>query len=758
MSRSLGAGLRVSASLCLTLAAVAPAAAVAQAAAADHDSLYRAFEAVTPDSGRVAAVRHLVLTRGGTTFELDSGTLALAAPIAGRTVAAVYVGAGRVRFTPPPGPERAHLADFVGDTALDAPIRAIAFYFADSTADELAHRLRFAPGAVPDGGRRVLAGALDYVREHDADTYDPEFFLPFLNGRTTGMFYAHVQRAGAGPVIVVENPMESEDREIRAPARKLTFRHGATEDASRSAAEDRETAALRQEVEPGPTVSSYDLDVSLPRNGMGQVRFLASATMTVVSPVPAGPWIALDLAEPLIVDSVRLGDGRPAPAYKDKDGPVFWVRLDRVLEPGETAKVTAFYHGDLIQRYEDWFFIQSTTAWYPRPLNGRADAYFKATFHTPDSYRFVAVGHRTDSTLAGHTVTTTWVTPDSIRNFGFNLGLFRSADVPGIAAPRVTVLSSEGASSSRNVGTDVGAALQFFTATFGPLPYDRLYVTEIPYLHGEAFPGLIHLSALTFYSPDDPDFQTLFRAHEVAHQWFGVGVDFATYHDQWLSEGLANYAALWLVQAVRRNNKGYFHTLDDWKADLNARRNDIGPVWLGWRNATPTDGSEYDLAVYRKGAWVAHMLRILMLDLQTMDDARFTAGLRDFYQTFRGRKASTDDFRLVMERHAGGALGWFSDEWLKTTAMPSYRVAWRAEPSAGGYRVQLRIQQSGVPPTFLMYVPVTVKLETGGMLRARVKVQGPVTEVTLPEVPSKPKDLVFNDLDGVLANVSMTGW
>ncbi|PYV49924.1 MAG: hypothetical protein DMG92_09455, partial [Acidobacteria bacterium] len=38
--------------------------------------------------------------------------------------------------------------------------------------------------------------------------------------------------------------------------------------------------------------------------------------------------------------------------------------------------------------------------------------------------------------------------------------------------------------------------------------------------------------------------------HEVSHQWWGHAVGWASYHDQWLSEGFAEFsAALFLQQA-----------------------------------------------------------------------------------------------------------------------------------------------------------------------------------------------------------------
>jgi aminopeptidase N len=311
------------------------------------------------------------------------------------------------------------------------------------------------------------------------------------------------------------------------------------------------------------------------------------------------------------------------------------------------------------------------------------------------------------------------------------------------------------------VGQDVSQAAEFFTAMFGDVGHQRLYATIIPYGHGEAFPGLIHLSFSTFASGDgtNADFNQFFRAHEVAHQWWGIGVDFASYRDQWLSEGFSNFSGLWYTQVAQKKNNYYFDQLERWKADLRVRQGEVGPVGLGYRTATASDGSEYGLVVYEKGAWTLHMLRILMLDLRTMQEDRFEATMRDYFQTYRGRSASTDDFRQIAEQHAGAPLDWFFDQWLTTTAIPEYRVAWTAAPGQGGnYAVKLRVKQRNVSESFLAYVPIKIELEGGQVARLRVKVQGPLTEIDLPPMPAKPRSLVFNDLSGVLADVNMEKW
>jgi hypothetical protein len=57
-----------------------------------------------------------------------------------------------------------------------------------------------------------------------------------------------------------------------------------------------------------------------------------------------------------------------------------------------------------------------------------------------------------------------------------------------------------------------------------------------------------------------------------------------------------------------------------------------------------------------------------------------------------------------------------------------------------------------------MYVPVTLDLGDDRIARLRVKVRGAKSEIDLPLMPAKPRDVRFNDLDGVLAEVRMVDW
>src|SRR5205807_573374 len=469
-------------------------------------------------------------------------------------------------------------------------------------------------------------------------------------------------------------------------------------------------------------VPHYTMDVHLTTTSSANLDFAARATLSLSAREPVGPWLWFGLHEKLLVDSARWTDGQAVFSYKAKDGNVLWVHAPRRLAAGDSATVTLFYHGEhggMIDRFGDWFYIDPGAEWWPLNGQGKAWALFDITFHSPNWYPIASIGERIDSSndVASKVMTTRWVSRRSSPFATFNLGLFQNYHVQQTGGPPLDVMLSEDAHRElrrqfsqagyylpeqshmrENVAADVSNSLKFFTALFGDPPDSHYYVTEIPYGEGVSFPGMIDLSWGTFQMTSLDGFDEFFRAHEVAHQWWGNGVQPASYRDAWLSEGLASFSALWYLQNERKRSTEYFKYFDQYQADIHDDQDAAGPIWIGYRNASPQARRGYDIMIYEKGAWVFHMLRTLMLDLGTMKEDRFTETMRDYYRTFRDRQATTDDFRSVVERHAGIPMGWFFDEWVRGTAVPTYHVAWKSEPAAGGkYAIRLRVSQEHVP-------------------------------------------------------------
>jgi len=760
--------------LILRLVGRGPGTLAAQEPAAPESYLQRYSEILTvtaaPDG--VADVANLVIQRDVGRFTLTAGKLYLLGPIGGRTVGAVFHGSGTFAFAPTSTIEQNRLLRFEKKNPLQVPILDAVLFFADTTMEELRRQLTFRAEApttdVPDRTR----DALEFLGDKDTKTLDPDLMTAMLNGESTDLFVAYIRRQGGDPLLFMLNPHEVEAVSLRTKASRWWAEDTEVESQFPREGRPRDLQVTGERTDPAE-ITRYAISVDLPQSGIGEIAFAATAQMDIAARSAVGPWIAFRLFGKLMVDSAHWDGGEPATVFKAKDADLLWIRLGGRLPPGETRRLVLSYHGDMIERFSDFFRIKNSVAWYPLSLEGRALATFDLTFHTPDTYLLASVGDRVDSSRAGRVITTRWVTDGPIRNASFNLGLFKDYTVTEPGAPPVTVMVSEEAHKKlakeygqqrhmrEVVGADVSKSLKFFQAVYGASRIKHFYATEIPEFHGEAFPGMLHLSWVTFQNTDPDGRDQVFRAHEVAHQWWGIGVDYKTYHDRWLSEGFAEFSGLWYMQVARNSNDKYFAQLRDYRSSILLRRDVPGPISLGQRvqSSHDADVDDYGTVVYKKGAWVVHMLRVLLLDMKTMNEDRFTQTMQDFYRTYEGKRASTADFRRVVEQHAGADMGWFFDQWINGAAIPTYKVAIRTERMEDGqFRVRLQVQQEDVPESFLAYVPVTVDLGKDRAAHVRVKVTGARSELELPPMPAEPKDIKFNDFEGVLADVKSVGW
>ncbi len=737
---------------------------------------YTEIVGLSPIPG-VADVNHIVITRDVGRLTLERGKLYLLSAVGGRTVGAVFRGQGHFAFAPAVPAEQAEVQRFSGAAALDDTITEAILVFSDSTAEQL-HALTFALGDIPGDVQAHVHDLIASLKGENDGSFSSDVLRPLLNGEASGFFLARLTRAHGDPILFEIDPDLSEAVQLFRPVGKLRWGTNWAVVARFPATPPLAGAAGMWRYRQRLTIPHYRMDVTLTPTGGADLDFAATATLTVVAEQAVGPWLFFGLHPKVQVDSVRWGRGATATAFKAKDDDDLWVQVGRQLQPGDTVTLVLFYHGNLIDRYDNWFYIDPGAAWYPKNRQGQDLANFDITFHSPTWYPLASIGERTDSTVEGKVLTTRWVTRLPTPYATFNLGLFKNQRIQFPGAPPLDVLLSDDAhrllrrqllaegffmpqqSNMREVvAADVSNSLKWFTHLFGECSWDHFWVTEIPYFEGVSFPGMIDLSWSTFQNSSLDGFDEFFRAHEVAHQWWGNGVRPASYRDAWLSEGLAEFSGLWYLQTLRKRNTEYLKFLDTYEMDIRGSRNDAGPIWLGYRNASPTAPSGYQVMIYEKGAWVFHMLRTLMLDLQTMKEDRFTAMMQDFYTSYRGQAATTEDFQRVVERHAGIPMDWFFDEWVKGTAIPTYHVAWKTEPADGGkFRVRFRVTQEDVPPDFQMWVLVSADLGNNRFANFRIGVRGGQADYVSPLLPAAPTKVIFNELNSVLADVKMERW
>jgi aminopeptidase N len=240
----------------------------------------------------------------------------------------------------------------------------------------------------------------------------------------------------------------------------------------------------------------------------------------------------------------------------------------------------------------------------------------------------------------------------------------------------------------------------------GDAPYTSATValleSDLPGGHSPGYFAVIN-TPTTFASMNwrgDPasfeGFPQFFLAHELAHQWWGQAIGWKNYHEQWISEGFAQYFAALYAQRSR-GDRVFFDMLRQFRR-WSLSESDQGPVHLGSRlGHVKRDPRVFRALVYNKGAAVLHMLRRLL------GDEVFFRGLRRFYMDRRYQKAGTEDFERAMEAESGRVLDRFFERWIYGGGIPRVRYG----TQIGDKQVVVKFEQAGDQ---VFDIPVTVTL------------------------------------------------
>ncbi len=468
---------------------------------------------------------------------------------------------------------------------------------------------------------------------------------------------------------------------------------------------------------------------------------------------------------------------------EDLHDPWLAVLLPRPVAAGERFVLELAYEAELIERLRDasGYLLKDTTYWIPRHPDNRKRR-FDLTFRVPERFRIASGGELTDERVEEDTRIMRWTTSRPVRGtMSFHMGRFEVDEVTHEDLPPIAVYADRnhlGFAPGNREKTldDLVGSLRTYIDYFGPYPFESLLVTETRATGGQAFPGLVLLTFQVFGAMHTGESE-VFRAHEVAHQWWGAGADWESYRDQWITEGFANYsAALYVLEGLGEDEQ-FRDMLDAWRLDAlgevnvgqglgkrygfrpavirESDGNESGPLVAGFRLRTTDTPFDYRLLIYEKGAFILHMLRMLLMDLETGDDEPFRGLMRGFMRDHVGGVASTRSFEAAVTEAFGEPMDWFFDQWVYGVDVPTYRPDLDVSPLRDArepFVLHGTVRQEDVPPGFRMAVPIRLEFRDHEPIVHRIQVDRPAVEVEFP-IPAEPTRIEFNYMHGVLARV-----
>jgi hypothetical protein len=765
-------------------------------AAAERNATYAELRAAKPQ-GEAIAVQNLAIERDVFRFRFDTGSFQFLTLADGRTVGAVFVGDGGLELKPAIEAERRQLALVTGEKGLEVlsdRFDSAVLLFTDATAAEI--RQKSAVAASSPGFSEIYETFFRKQRKEIRSNLQLRLlrdllatpapasgvFMAYLPGRKYPPGLALLDPAGLG-WLVTDLLLSGEEVCYRATTdsdsgwwylahRKTEPDPLATHPANRSA------RALH-----------YSIETTIKSNA--EIR---GTTVIQIKPLASGERVlGLNLLGKLRLQEASFSESDAGPwqpvtivqeeAEEDSDAAVVFgspLGAEKIL----FLRLTYAGKGVLREDGNGIYSVGARESWYPNVTVFAELAAYQLTYRFPKNLQVISVGAPVDEHVDGDQKVSIWKQDRPIRVAGFNYGKFRKLEHPDPeSGVHVDIYASENRGNLELLEDSATAdslnTARVGTHYFGPLTENRISITQqSQFSFGQSFPSLIYLpSSVAFDTPnrrslltrDKADFVDRVGSHEFAHQWWGHLVGWASYRDQWLSEGFAEFTSALVVEHAS-GLKGYDSFWERARTRVIEKKppafianDEAGPMTQGWRLATRKNWSAAQAMIYTKGAYALHMLRMMMRGRAPDPDAKFIALMKDFASSYAGRNPTTRDFQKIVERHmvpamnlkGDGKMDWFFNQWVYGMEIPRYRAKLDVAPVSGDqYKIVGSVAQESVSPDFASLVHVYAEFAKGELAHlGSLSVVGSATtpvDVTV-KLPKAPKRIVLNAFHDVLS-------
>jgi len=790
----------------------------AAVAKANTDAVYQQIRRNDDLTGAVATVDGLILRRDAATFKFNKGEIYFLAPVEGRVIGAVFIGDMEMLLVPPTAAERKSLSRFSWEAEEPQRFSRMVMRFTDQTFEEIkqspAVKMSTSgnqSGRARDAYHEVQTLLRDQARYNLdlrtlSDVYAPQrpgFFMSFpAGGRFDRLIYIldPLSQPETAPEQVSLVSLSETERGIWTSFHLASDYQGNSD--------------LNSEDHRVYDISRHEISATI-----RGTRIIAVDRVTLQTRVDGVRVLAFDLYKTLRVSRVRDDQGTELSfVQEDKDHDAdFAVILPEAVAAGKTLKLTVEYDG--VDALKDSgggnFILLPRASWYPNNTGSVFGdrALFEITFSYPKDMIFVAIGApagpeqvegdlkiakwstgSTEMAVAGFNYGKFIKKELADKETGYGLEFYANKELPDelkelqiyldqLGSDKWHITGITGSITTASMGeaalNDTQNSTRIYSAYFGKLPYTRLAITQQPAFNfGQAWPTLIYMPYTAFIDTTQRTqlmgaqfgahtFWRYVGPHETAHQWWGHIVGWKSYRDQWMSEGFAEFSTSLYVQYVRKDMAKFHEFWEEQRRLITdatpytkgIKPYTVGPVTQGYRLNSGKTPNITRAMIYPKGAYILHMLRMMMFDHRGGGDGRFREMMTDFVKTNFNKDVSTEDFKHAVEKHMtpqmdvdkNGTMDWFFNEWGYGTDIPAYRLGYQTGAAPDGKTlVTVTVTQSGVSDDFKMLVPIYADFGKGWTRLGAAKMTGNATvEIPIP-LPQAPKKVALCALDDVL--------
>jgi hypothetical protein len=761
-------------------------------------------------SGEAVSVTNFDLKRDAGTFHLHSGTVCFVTPLMGKVTGAVFVGEGHFVLDPPEQSERNSLKLLTKEDEFSESFSQAVFRFTDSTYDDIKKAGNPASSGCDAG---LLKDSQNTTRHKLKVNLEAQILREVLSPEPRALFVAYIHgKRYNGKELYKIDPNSSSEQVSFITYDENKWGYWASFNIAKN------------NVAPGSIGKPYhidhqQLDATFEKSG----KLLGKSTTDIVARRTGLRVVGFDLFQPLRVESVSVNGQALSFIQEDKnyDGD-FAVILPKALVNGEKISITTTYAGKEAVSNEGGgnYFPIAREDWYPNDPDGAMGEYalYDMTLRIPKGMKMAATGVLVSESNEGGQNVTVWKSEGPQTVAGFSFGRFKE-EKANLTKPDYLIESYANEESPDwvqglktavqgdalpTMGSHLGAGMELgsmsttslnkkalaegelavalYTDYFGPSLFKHLQITQqTACSFGQSWPELVWIPICYYFDTTvrhqlgldwgDRGYWKVVTPHEIAHQWWGHTVGFASGRDQWMSEGFAELSASIYISMIEKNPKKFIDFWND-ERELLLERNaqgfraiDAGPLTMGYRaNNSRTGFDVTRRLIYPKGAYILHMIRMMMWDRNT-GDQNFKAAMQDFVKTYSGKAATTEDFKAMMEKHmtkdmdldGNHRLDWFFNEYVYGTALPTYKLSYTFDKDASGNVLfGFNVAQSGVDEKFRMVVPIYLELADGRTaFLGRAHLTGNSTvdqKVPLKGLKDAPRRAMLNYNDDVLAS------